>query len=100
MHRKNSRLKSLGSLYLTLMFIAAVILSTPSGLASAQNKTYLGTTSIKGTLANTTKVNIVLVHGLWDDASSWDNVIPILQVLDTKLLLRSFLSILCQMMLP
>jgi pimeloyl-ACP methyl ester carboxylesterase len=76
--RKISQIKSLGSLYLTMMLIATVILSTNFGLASAQNKTYPGPESIKGTLANTTKANIVLVHGLWEDASSWDNVIPIL----------------------
>ena len=61
-----------------MMVIATVILSTNFGLASGQNKTYPGPTSIKGILANTTKANIVLVHGLWEDASSWDNVIPIL----------------------
>jgi pimeloyl-ACP methyl ester carboxylesterase len=29
--------------------------------------------------ANTTKMNIILVHGAWADASSWSKVIPILQ---------------------
>jgi pimeloyl-ACP methyl ester carboxylesterase len=29
--------------------------------------------------ANTTKMNIILVHGVWADASSWSKVIPILQ---------------------
>jgi hypothetical protein len=37
--RKISQIKSLGSLYLTMIVIATVILSTNFGLASAQNKT-------------------------------------------------------------
>jgi pimeloyl-ACP methyl ester carboxylesterase len=39
------------------------------GSANAQNKTSI----------NATKINIVLVHGLWGDASSWSKVIPFLQ---------------------
>ena len=31
------------------------------------------------TTTNATNVNIVLVHGLWVDGSSWSKVIPILQ---------------------
>ena len=31
------------------------------------------------TTANTTNMNIVLVHGGWADGSSWSKVIPILQ---------------------
>jgi pimeloyl-ACP methyl ester carboxylesterase len=30
-------------------------------------------------ITNATKINIVLVHGIWFDASSWSKVIPILQ---------------------
>src|SRR5690348_16981862 len=29
--------------------------------------------------ANTTKINIILVHGAWADASSWSKVIPLLK---------------------
>jgi pimeloyl-ACP methyl ester carboxylesterase len=36
-------------------------------------------TGMKNTITNATKINIVLVHGLWGDASSWSKVIPILQ---------------------
>jgi pimeloyl-ACP methyl ester carboxylesterase len=28
---------------------------------------------------DSTKLNIVLVHGIWFDASSWSKVIPVLQ---------------------
>ena len=33
----------------------------------------------QGMATNNTKMNIVLVHGAWADAGSWDKVIPILQ---------------------
>jgi pimeloyl-ACP methyl ester carboxylesterase len=42
---------------------------------SAQNKTVMKPT----TKGDSTKLNIVLVHGIWFDASSWSKVIPILQ---------------------
>jgi pimeloyl-ACP methyl ester carboxylesterase len=47
--------------------------------ASAQNKTSMEPTGISNTITNATKINIVLVHGLWGDASSWSKVIPFLQ---------------------
>jgi pimeloyl-ACP methyl ester carboxylesterase len=37
------------------------------------------TTATNATTTNTTKPNIVLVHGLWADGSSWSKVIPILK---------------------
>jgi pimeloyl-ACP methyl ester carboxylesterase len=71
------------------MFIASFASSsTHSGLANAQqNKTSTqpqavqSTQGVQGltTTANTTKMNIILVHGAWADASSWSKVIPILQ---------------------
>jgi pimeloyl-ACP methyl ester carboxylesterase len=45
------------------------------GSASAQSKT---STGIKGTITNATKMNIVLVHGIGFDGSSWSKVIHIL----------------------
>jgi pimeloyl-ACP methyl ester carboxylesterase len=49
-------------------------------LANAQqNKTLMQSHGIQSTTANTTKMNIILVHGAWADASSWSKVIPILQ---------------------
>jgi len=71
--------KALGLLILTLSLITTVALTTHSGLASAQNKTSLQPTGIKGMATNATNVNIVLVHGTWVDGSSWNKVIPILQ---------------------
>ena len=50
------------------------------GSASAQSTTLKESTGIKGTIPNaTTKINIVLVHGIGFDGSSWSKVIPFLQ---------------------
>jgi len=50
------------------------------GSASTQSTTLKESTGIKGTITNvTTKINIVLVHGIGFDGSSWSKVIPILQ---------------------
>jgi pimeloyl-ACP methyl ester carboxylesterase len=49
------------------------------GSASAQSTTLKESTGIKGTITNVTKINIVLVHGIGFDGSSWSKVIPILQ---------------------
>ncbi len=51
---------------------------TYSGSASAENKTLM---QLQGTQAMSTanSTNIVLVHGLWADGSSWSKVIPILK---------------------
>src|SRR5262249_17732170 len=47
------------------------------GSASAQSTTLKESTGIKGTITNaTTKINIVLVHGIGFDGSSWSKVIP------------------------
>ncbi len=47
------------------------------GMATATNATT--TTSANATTTTTTPPNIVLVHGLWADGSSWSKVIPTLQ---------------------
>ncbi len=77
-YEKNSHIKFLGPVCLTTMLILTVVLTTHSGLAGAQNKTSSELTSAKGTVTNASKVNIILVHGLLADASSWSKVIPIL----------------------
>src|SRR5712691_1489520 len=67
--------------FLVLMFLSVAILlglsSTIShGPASAQqNKTLMQPQGVQSMAANTTKMNIVLVHGAWADASSWSKVI-------------------------
>jgi pimeloyl-ACP methyl ester carboxylesterase len=71
-------MKFLGPVFLTAMVILTVVLTTHSGLGGAQNKTSSELAATKGTIANVSKVNIVLVHGLLADASSWSKEIPIL----------------------
>src|SRR5687767_9172533 len=82
-------------LFLTTMLIASFTLTPRSGFASTENNnntlmepeasqsmatTTNATTTNTTTSANatTTPPNIVLVHGLWADGSSWNKVIPIL----------------------
>jgi pimeloyl-ACP methyl ester carboxylesterase len=48
-----------------------------SGFASPENKTLMQLQGVQGMATNAT--NIVLVHGLWADGSSWSKVIPILK---------------------
>jgi pimeloyl-ACP methyl ester carboxylesterase len=87
-------------LFLTTMLIASFTLTPYSGFASiennnntlmepeasegmatATNATNTTTTTTTTTSANATTAppNIVLVHGLWADGSSWSKVIPTLQ---------------------
>jgi pimeloyl-ACP methyl ester carboxylesterase len=69
--------KTLGLLILTISLITPLALTTRSGIASAQNNTLMQPQGVQGMSTNAT--NIVLVHGLWADGSSWNKVIPILQ---------------------
>jgi pimeloyl-ACP methyl ester carboxylesterase len=50
-----------------------------SGFASPENKTLMQPQGVQGMATNVTKPNIVLVHGVWADGSSWSKVIPILK---------------------
>jgi pimeloyl-ACP methyl ester carboxylesterase len=74
-HLQNT--KTLGLLILTISLITPLALTTRSGIASAQNNTSMQPQEVQGMATNAT--NIVLVHGLWADGSSWNKVIPILQ---------------------
>ena len=76
--------KVLGLICLTLTLIATSALVTYSGFANAQNKTLNQTLGINSKSVNTT--NIILVHGLWADGSSWSKVIPILQKEDHRVI--------------
>jgi pimeloyl-ACP methyl ester carboxylesterase len=84
-------------MFLTTTLIASFTLTPRSGFASTENNnntlmepeasegmataTNATTTTTTTTSANATTAtpNIVLVHGLWADGSSWSKVIPILQ---------------------
>jgi len=83
--------------FLTLTLIASFTLTPRSGFAGTENNnntlmepeasqgmataTNATTTTTTTTSANATTAtpNIVLVHGLWADGSSWSKVIPILK---------------------
>jgi pimeloyl-ACP methyl ester carboxylesterase len=81
-------------LFLTLTLTASFTLSPRSGFASTENNNNTliepeasqgmatatnATTTTTSANATTTTPNIVLVHGLWADGSSWSKVIPILK---------------------
>ena len=72
--------KILCLLYLTTTLLVSLGLTiTHSSFANAQqqNNTLMQPQGKQGMATNAT--NIVLVHGAWADAGSWDKVIPILQ---------------------
>jgi pimeloyl-ACP methyl ester carboxylesterase len=52
--------------------------STSSSSATTENKTLMQPQGVQN-MATTNATNIVLVHGLWADGSSWSKVIPILE---------------------
>ena len=68
-------IKSLGLLCLSITLLLG-FMSLGSGFAT--NKTLVQPQGVQG-MAATNTTNIVLVHGLWADGSSWSKVIPILQ---------------------
>jgi pimeloyl-ACP methyl ester carboxylesterase len=96
--RHDQKISFVVLLFLTITLIASFTLTPRSGFASTENNnnntliepealegmataTNATTTTTTTTSANATTAtpNIVLVHGLWADGSSWNKVIPILQ---------------------
>jgi pimeloyl-ACP methyl ester carboxylesterase len=75
----NQKTKFLVLVCLVVTIVAGFSSAIYLGSASAQSKTLKESTGIKGTITNATKINIVLVHGIGFDGSSWSKVIPILQ---------------------
>src|ERR671920_782966 len=74
-HRQN--IKLVGLLCLSVTLIVSLTSPTSFGFASAQNNTLMDPQVMGGMTTNAT--NIVLVHGLWADGSSWSKVIPVLK---------------------
>jgi pimeloyl-ACP methyl ester carboxylesterase len=71
-------IKFLGLLSLSITLLLGFMSSpTYSGFASPENKTLMQPQGVQGMATNAT--NIVLVHGIWADGSSWNKVIPILK---------------------
>ena len=79
-------IKFLGLLCLSIVLLLVFMLPTHSGSATAapENKTLMQPQGKQDMATNAT--NIVLVHGLWADGSSWSKVIPILRMQDIELL--------------
>src|SRR5918993_668344 len=94
--RRDQRISFVLLLSLTITLIASFTLTPRSGFASTENNNNTlmepeasegmatatnatTTTTTTGANATTATPNIVLVHGLWADASSWSKVIPILE---------------------
>ena len=73
--------KILGLLCLTITLIVNLaLIAAHFGLANAQqNNTLMQSQAGQSMTMNPTNMNIILVHGLWVDGSSWSKVIPILQ---------------------
>ena len=70
-------IKFLGLLCLSITLLLGFMSPTYSGFASPENKTLMQPQGVQGMATNAT--NIVLVHGVWADGSSWSKVIPILE---------------------
>ena len=72
-------IKFFGLLCLSIILLLGFVSPTFSGsaTAAAENKTLMQPQGVQHMATNAT--NIVLVHGLWADGSSWNKVIPILQ---------------------
>src|SRR6476620_2004777 len=72
-------IKFFGLLCLSIILLLGFVSPTYSGSATAapENKTLMQPQGVQHMATNAT--NIVLVHGLWADGSSWSKVIPILQ---------------------
>ena len=72
-------IKFYGLLCLSIILLLGFVSPTYSGSATAvpENKTLMQPQGKKDMATNAT--NIVLVHGLWADGSSWSKVIPILE---------------------
>jgi pimeloyl-ACP methyl ester carboxylesterase len=51
----------------------------PNNRTSMQPQGVSSTQGVQNTTADTTNMNIILVHGAWADGSSWSKVIPILK---------------------
>jgi high-affinity Fe2+/Pb2+ permease len=67
----NQKTKFLVLMCLSIAIVGGLSSGTYFSSASAQNMTSMEPTGTKNTITNATKINIVLVHGLWADASSW-----------------------------
>jgi len=66
-------------LCLSFAITLSVVITPNQGWASLENKTLMQQQGAQSMTANTTNMNIILVHGGWADGSSWGKVITILK---------------------
>ena len=66
-------------LCLSFAITLSVVITPNQGWASLENKTLMQQQGTQSMTANTTNMNIILVHGGWADGSSWGKVITILK---------------------
>jgi pimeloyl-ACP methyl ester carboxylesterase len=85
--RYNQKTKFLVLVCLVVTIVGGFSSTIYLGSASPQSTTLKESTGTKGTITNvTTKINIVLVHGIGFDGSSWSKVIPFLQCAGHKVI--------------
>jgi pimeloyl-ACP methyl ester carboxylesterase len=77
MQKDRQNIKLVGLLCLSVTLIVSLTSPTSFGFASSQNNTLMKPQVVQDMATNAT--NIVLVHGVWADGSSWSKVIPILR---------------------
>jgi pimeloyl-ACP methyl ester carboxylesterase len=70
-------IKSFSLLCLSIILLLGFMSSASSSSATPENNTLMQPQGVQDMATNAT--NIVLVHGLWADGSSWSKVIPILE---------------------
>lgn len=78
-HKLESKQRILILVCLSAAIAASPTLSMHVGSASPENNTSMQPQGTQNMSSNTTKANVVLVHGTAVDGSSWSKVIPILQ---------------------
>src|SRR6187200_3309022 len=66
-------------LCLSFAITLSVLITPDHGWASLETKTFMQQQGTQSMTANTTNMNIILVHGGWADGSSWGKVITILK---------------------
>jgi pimeloyl-ACP methyl ester carboxylesterase len=78
MEKNSKKIKCFGLICLNVTLLVSFMSLTYSSFASPENKTLMQPQGVQG-MTETNTTNIVLVHGLWADGSSWNKVIPLLQ---------------------
>jgi pimeloyl-ACP methyl ester carboxylesterase len=83
-------MKLFGLLCLSIVLLLGFMSLASSGSATPENKTLMQPQGVQDMATNAT--NIVLVHGLWADGSSWSKVIPTLEKAGHKVIAVQLLA--------